>query len=278
MAQKDKSRKSKDKRLTVGFVFGNLVAAVLLLVGGLVGLVLWLRVYTQHGVEVTIPEITGLYRVEAEALLESQELQMVIIDSTFSAKVPLGTVVDQNPRAGERAKHGREVYVIVNASCKPQVPMPDLHDLSYRQAEATLKALNINVEDVRYEPSEYRNIVLDVLINDTVVEVGQRIEDGTSVVLIVGRGKGKEKVETPELRGKSLQQTRAILLSRYLTLGAVDYDREVTEENRDSFVVYSQNPVVGEKIIEGTRVDIQMTTDIMKAIRSGLDSKEDDFF
>ena len=79
--------------------------------------------------------------------------------------------------------------------------------------------------------------MLDVLINDTVVEVGQRIEDGTSVVLIVGRGKGKEKVETPELRGKSLQQTRAILLSRYLTLGAVDYDRKVTEENRDSCVV-----------------------------------------
>lgn len=269
---------SKKKSSIWQFMGANVLLALLLVVIAIGSLLLWLRVYTQHGVEVSVPNIVGLYRWEAQEVLAADGLNIDVIDSTFSSKVPLGTVVEQNPQAGNHVKHGRHIYVIVNASFKPQVPLPDLHDISYRQAVATLKALNISVEDVRYEPSEYKDIVLDVLQDEQPLTVGQRLEEGSSVVLIIGRGKGTEKVETPELRGKNLQEVRAALLGRYLTVGLVEYDDEVTEENRDSFMVFQQIPEAGEKIIEGNRVDIKMTKDFDKILHSGLEDGEDDFF
>ena len=269
---------SKKSDHNIRFILLNLVSAVVMVLVAVVGLLLWLKVYTQHGVEVEVPSVTGLYQVEAEQLLASQHLKMEVIDSTFSAKVPLGTIVEQNPSAGNHAKHDRTVYVIVNTSFKPRVPLPDLHDISYRQAITTLKSMKLNVEEVIYEPSEYKDIVLDVLMGDSVLEVGQRVEEGSSVVLVIGRGKGTEKVETPELRGKNLREARATLLGRYLTVGLVEYDEPVTPENADSFMVYQQIPVAGEKVLEGSRVDLQLTKDLDKTLHSGLEDSEEDFF
>lgn len=283
--KKDKL-KSFFRKEDVRFVGWNVLAAVVLAVVLLSGLILWLQRYTEHGVEIEVPEVTGLYLEEAQAILQGQGLNCEVIDSTFSTKVPLGTIVEQTPPAQSKVKNGRAIYLIMNAQSKPKVMLPNLYDMSYRQAVSMLKGVGIVVEEIVYEPSEYKDLVLDVCeargengeSRGKSIEAGKLLEEGAKVVLVVGQGMGTERTAVPDLLGKSLTEARNYLRSKYLTLGAVVYDEEMTEENAEQFVVYAQTPAAGEVILEGTRVDIRLSTDINKVMTSKVAVEEDDFF
>ena len=68
------------------FVGINVLIAVFVLISILIGLILWLRTYTQHGEEVEVMDVRGLVLTEAEPLLADQGLHIVVIDSTYSDK------------------------------------------------------------------------------------------------------------------------------------------------------------------------------------------------
>lgn len=110
------------------------------------------------------------------------------------------------------------------------------------------------------------------------IAAGTRVDEGSKVVLVVGRGKGDAKVIVPNLIGKKLSEARSLLLSRYLTVGFTEFDEQPTEETEDLFIVYKQEPSSGNQIIEGSRVDIYLSTNIEKAMSAQNHSDEDDFF
>ena len=112
------------------FVGWNIAAAVIVGIAILISLILWLRKYTQHGVEVEVADVRGLVQQEAEPLLSAQGLNLVVIDSTYSDKVPFGTIVEQDPKPLSHAKHGRAICVTVNATTERKVTMPNLQDMS----------------------------------------------------------------------------------------------------------------------------------------------------
>jgi len=258
------------------FIGWNIIGAGVVGILIIVGLIAWLRGYTQHGVEVEVADVRGLVITEAEPLLSSQGLKMEIIDSTYSDKVPLGTVVDQDPKPLSHAKNGRLVYVTINATTKRQITMPNIQDLSYRQAETTLRGLGLRVDSVyEYEPSAFRDLVLDVKANGVSVQPGDKIPVGTKVRLVVGYGKGTTQVEVPNIVGLTLQDARSLLLSRRLTVGAVSYD-EKPEEGIEQYV-YSQTPAAGKKVLEGETIALKLSVNIEKAALGTSDDTEEWF-
>lgn len=259
------------------FVVLNIVCAVLIGIGILIVLIAYLRRYTEHGVEVEVADVRGMVQAEAEPILSGQGLTLVVIDSTYSDKVPFGTIVDQTPKPASHAKHGREVYVTINATMKRRVTMPDLQDMSYRQAETTLRGMGLNVDSVYdYEPSAYRDLVLDVKSNGMSVQPGTKLPVGTRVRLVVGFGRGTEQVEVPMVIGMTLQEARSVLLSRRLTVGAVNYD-EQPEEGETQYV-YRQIPVAGERLIEGETVALKLSKDIEKTATGGGNTDTEEWF
>ena len=261
------------------FVGWNVVLAVIVATIILVILIVWLRGYTQHGVEVEVADVRGIVSEEAEPILAEQGLVLVVIDSTYSDKVPFGTIVEQDPKPNSHAKHGRAVYVTINATTKRQVVMPNLQDISYRQAETTLRGLGLRVDSVyEYEPSMYRDLVLDVKCNGVSVQPGEKLAVGTKVRLVVGFGRGTEQVEVPNTIGLTLQDARSLLLSHRLTVGAVSFD-EPEEEGVPQYV-YRQIPSAGDKLLEGETVALRLSSDIEKAATGthSNESEEDNWF
>ncbi|MBR1877565.1 MAG: PASTA domain-containing protein [Paludibacteraceae bacterium] len=269
-------KKFWDKQDTY-FVIANIAAAVIVAGIVLTCLIIWLRGYTQHGVEVTVADVKGLTREQAELILHDQGLNTQIVDSTYSSKVPFGTIVDQDPQGNSHAKAGRVVYLTINASGRPKVAMPNLQDMSYRQAETTLRGMGLRVDSVyEYEPSAYRDLVLDVKANGQSVQPGEMVELGTKVRLVIGFGKGTNKVIVPNVVGLTLQDARSLLLSRRLTVGATHYD----EPRQDSIpaYVYNQVPETGEQLTEGETVTLYLSTDIEKTATSGSSNEDDSWF
>ena len=262
-------------RTNTAFVILNLMAAV---VAGLVIVLcvfVWLKGHTRHGREVEVPQVCGMYMEEARLTLQQAGIAMEVIDSTYSKKVPLGTIVEQNPPVGAHVKEGREVYVIVNKKTLRTVPLPELRDISYRQAEATLKAIGLTVSDIHYEPSEYRDLVLDVRQNGLSIDAGTRLEEGSRVTLVVGKGTGTQQVYVPDLTGKTLSQARRILLGSRLIIGAVNYDE--ASSSADSSYIYQQTPKGGQWLLEGSHINLSLSTDPNKRAES-METEEENFF
>lgn len=265
-----------------GTVFVSLNIALAI---GVIALLYWaltayLRDYTEHGIECEVPDIHGMVVSEAQRTLDADQLKLVVIDSTYSDKVPFGTIVEQDPTPNSHVKHGRSIYVTINASGKRKVIMPDLRDISYRQAEATLRGLGLVVdEEYDYEPSEFRDLVLDVKTNGKSINAGEKIDVGTRVRLVVGFGRGTEEVIVPSVVGMTLPEARSTLLQYRLTIGAVLFDQEDIEEGAEAEkYIYRQTPNAGETAIEGETVTLRLSSDIEKAATDQSGTEEEDEF
>lgn len=259
------------------FIAINIAVAI-----GVLALLLWalksyLHDYTEHGIEVEVPNIKGITVTEAKAMMESEQLKLVVIDSTYSDKVPFGTIVEQDPTPNSHVKHGRPIYVTINASGKRKVQMPDLRDISYRQAEATLRGLGLIVdEEYDYEPSEFRDLVLDVKADGKSINAGEKLAVGTRVRLVVGFGRGTEEVIVPNVVGMTIEDARSLLLQYRLTIGAVLYDQEDIEAESEVIkYIYRQTPNAGETVIEGEAVTLRLSSDIEKAAATHPEEEED---
>lgn len=195
-----KNIKWKEIGKGTAFVVVNILIAM-----GVVAFLIWmltlyLNKYTEHGIEEEVPDIHSLFPSEAKHILRGQQLQLEVIDSTYSDAVPFGAIVEQDPTPGSHVKHGRTIYVTVNASGKRQVKMYNWRDKSERQVRNSLAGLGLIVdEEADYEPYTYRDIVLDVRDEEgNTIEPDQTIAVGTRVRLVVSFGLGTEEVTVPD--------------------------------------------------------------------------------
>lgn len=233
--------------------------------------------YTRHGEAEVVPDLKGRYTEEADILLAAQGLRYEVIDSTYDRTQPFGVIVEQTPLQGSFLKKGRPVYLIINAKSIRQVPLPDVRDVSLRQADAMLKATGLKVGNITYEPSEFKDLVLDVRKDKQPIKAGTRIPEGTTIDLIVGQGIGTENVFVPDLTGLPANEIRNTLLSSLLVVGAVNYDVPPTDDI-DQYIAYQQEPQAGTQVPSGTRIDIWLSKDPSKAIKQKQEDSEDDFF
>jgi beta-lactam-binding protein with PASTA domain len=261
-----------------GIIVFHLFLSVLVIGIVLFAVLFGLKKYTQHGIEIQVPNVTELYIEEAKIILESEGLHIEVIDSTYSNKVPLGTIVEQNPKANSSVKNGRTVYVIKNANFRKPVVLPELRDVSLRQAQASLSALGLVIDSIVYEPSAYRDLILDIRKDSVPLLAGTVLEVGTPIELIVGRGQGTNNVEIPNVLGKTLEEARSWLMAHNLTVGIVTYDIPPTEENKAQYIVYSQEPESGIVVVEGTSVNLKLSMDIEKTVTADNEQDEEEFF
>lgn len=234
--------------------------------------------YTRHGEAEMVPDLRGMYATEAGIMLEAQGLRYEVIDSTYDRSKPFGVIVEQTPPMGSFLKKGRPVYLIINAQSIRKVPVPDLRDLSFRQAISMLNATGLVMGDTIYEPSEYRDLVLDVRQDGLSVQAGTRLPEGTRLDLVVGQGLGTESVFVPDLLGLSVSDVRTAVLGAALVPGAVNYDTPPSDDAaKQLYMVYSQDPAAGMFVPAGTRIDIWLSTDQSKVKKTNI-LPEEDFF
>lgn len=153
-----------------------------------VALYFWLDHYTRHGDSVEVPDVCGLYYLDADASLAESQMRSLVIDSMYIDTMSPGVVLDQVPRAGSSVKSGRTVYLTINALSPRKVTMPELKNLSYRQAEAIVKGLGLSAPQIIYWNSEYKDLVLNVMVDGRPVEAGDKLPVTARVVFSVGNG------------------------------------------------------------------------------------------
>jgi beta-lactam-binding protein with PASTA domain len=144
--------------------------------------------YTNHNQGVRIPDVRGLQIEEAAPFFERNRLRYVILDSIYSKEVQPGAIVELLPEANSKVKKNRIVYVTVNAKTEETAPVPDIAELSYRQAAALLMARGFIDVEYKYVPGEYRDLTLGVEYEGRMINSGMRVPLTAKLVLVISDG------------------------------------------------------------------------------------------
>ncbi len=278
---------NKVKRIFVNPFTISIVAVIALAALMIIGTLYWLDSYTNHDTELVVPDLKDLSESEAAKMLKDKHLYCEVVDSVFMKGKKPGNVVDQTPVAGAKVKAERTIYLVINARSPRKVALPDLKDVSVRQAEAILNSIGLRVEGYEYVPSIYKDLVEDVKYDRKVMLSGERVNEGSAVTLCVGMGPGNEIVPIVSLRGLSLDQAIDKAHSASLNIGSINYDVQPNSElDKTLYVVYKQMPITGKEVSMGQPVTLFLTKD-KKLLdtpeevyidSSAVQPKEDDLF
>jgi len=149
-----------------------------------------LSYFTNHGEEITVPNLGKLSIEQVEEKLDNIDLEYDLLDTLdYRKEFPKFSVIEQEPKAGAKVKANRKVYIKINSDGFAFVTLPDLIEKTYRQAEPTLKSIGLEVGSITYKPYLGKDMVLEMRYNGQKVKPGTKIMKTSKIDLILGDGK-----------------------------------------------------------------------------------------
>lgn len=231
----------------------NLLIILLLCMG-----LLWLTFrllnrYTRHDEVYTMPDFIGqdYHAVERQY---AHDFHFFLIDSVYPKGQQPGSIYQQDPLPNSKIKKGRNVYIIIVAETPEKTLMPNLRNLSLRQAIGTLESAGLDVERLDYRESPYKNAILDQYYNGQPIAEGTELVKGSKIVLRVGIGRDKDRVKVPNLIGKPAVEAKRLLNLMGLNLGRESYE---DSDSLQYLCVRRMNPGPSSGSVNlGTSVDL----------------------
>ena len=220
--------------------FRNLFILLFVIVGGFFVLTSMLNSYTLHGENISVPDLRGLRISKLDSILVTQSFHFKVVDSLYDGEKQPGTVLDQDPAPNSKVKENRTIYLTINATQPPDVKMPDLVDVSFRQAEAMLQSFGLVNGDIIYRSDLAKNAVLEQLYKNKNIKPGTMLPKGAVIDLVLGDGLGDIDVPVPDLLGLTLDEAWLIIKRASLTIRNIHYDSNVSDTLTAK--IYNQNP------------------------------------
>lgn len=218
-----------------------------------------LNYYTRHGSGIPVPKLMGINIDRASALLDDQGFEYKI-DSVYLPDKAPGTVVQQDPDAGTNVKENRTIYLTIITRTAPNISLPDLENITFREATATISNSGLKLGDTTYRSDIARNRVMEVRFAGEIIKPGTKLPKGSKIDLVLGDGKGASEVEIPDLTNQELDAAKFVISQSGLTLGTVVYEGSISDSTK--VIVKSQMPMKTDSISKtsiGTRINLTVT-------------------
>lgn len=209
------------------YLWGNLLAMVLVIVGLCLGVKYGLEAYTHHGEGIEVPALVNMSSDNARVLLIEKGLELMVADSGYNKRLPADCILAQSPGAGTKVKEGRIIYVTINSPSSPSFPIPDLIDnSSYREAEAKLTAIGFKLLPPKRITGE-RDWVYGILCRGHHVNTGDHVSIESPLTLIIGNGQYGEDEDIDYTEPEA-------------------FDSDFTDSETDEFEEVTEPVIVGE--------------------------------
>ena len=182
------NNKDKQSKKPLRLLLINLAAMAAVVVAAVFITFKWIDNYTEHGVAIVVPDITGLQEQEAINKLTQYKLIGIADDHVYIKGVPYGEITAQRPAANAKVKHGRKVYLTVSSGNHPMIAIPDIADnSSLRQAESRLRAAGFKLapNDTIAGDLEW---VYGIRYDGRELQSGELVPEGAELTLVIGGG------------------------------------------------------------------------------------------
>ncbi|MEI7897545.1 MAG: PASTA domain-containing protein [bacterium] len=158
--------------------------------------------YTKHNDYIIVPDYRGLFFTDVKSSPDNSNYQFSVIDSIFDADKPKGSILSQDPYPGAKVKKNRMVYLTVTSMVPEKTTMPDLRDLTLRQAQSMLESAGLKLGKLLYIKSFDEDAVQNQLFKGRTIKAGTELDKGSVISLTVGMG---AKAMVDSLRVDSLE-------------------------------------------------------------------------
>ena len=200
---------------------------------------------------VTIPRFIGQTYDSISKNPDYAKYYTFSVTEEFDEAEP-GTVIAQSPQPDRTrvvpATGLIEIELTVSKGAEPNITMPNLINIDYREAQVQLANMNLNL-DIKLEGKYNKDVTKDFVIA-TIPGPGEPLGKGGIVYITYSLGPEIKMTEVPDCTGEIL--TAAIIRLEGYKLGY-----EIVREHSPNVakdVVISQDLVPGTKVEEGTVV------------------------
>ena len=189
------------------FLFSKTFLKHILIAIGITLALIWIILqslswYTKHNDYIIVPDYRGQYYSEVKSNTENHNYQFNVIDSIFDADKPRGSILSQDPFPGAKVKKNRMVYLTITSMVPEKTKMPELRDLTLRQAQSMLESAGLKLGKLSYIKSFDEDAVQNQLFKGHIIKAGTELDKGSVINLTVGMG---AKAMVDSLREDSLQ-------------------------------------------------------------------------
>jgi len=197
---------------------------------------------------VVVPDVVGKRKEQAEEILKEKKLGMIIADEVESEKEK-GTVIDQDPDAGEKVPKETKVKVLLSKG-PPLILVPELRDRHLDDAVRSLREVGLEIKVTEERSSTKPNGT----VLEQEPEANKKIPKGSTVKVVLS--KGPNEVVVPKIINQSLSTAAKILEENKLKI----FVSRRIENYRPKDTVLEQEPEPGERIAEGSSVKVVVST------------------
>ena len=210
--------------------------------------------YVGYNNEHYLPDIRGEYLEKATYQLRSLHFNTKPILIPYSESHTPGTVIKMFPRAFTKVKEGRTIDLTI-AGKDEDIEIPDISNLSLRNAKLTLTKLGLGIDTIIYE---YDNVISDGYISFQLPRKGQTVKSSTNMTLGVSRGAPPDYYIIPDIVNYSLTRARKLIINEGLRVGEITY--EFQPELVPNTVI-EQNMTAGMRVSFPASINLLISTD-----------------
>jgi eukaryotic-like serine/threonine-protein kinase len=175
------------------FIFSKVFLRHFLIALGITLALVWIVLkslswYTKHNDYIIVPDFRGLGLAEVKTDPGNVNYQFNVTDSVFDAEKATGIVLSQDPFPGAKVKKNRMIYLTVTSTLPEKTIMPELRDLTLRQAQSMLESSGLKLGKLFYIKTYDEDAVQNQLYNGQPVRAGTELYKGSVINLTVGMG------------------------------------------------------------------------------------------
>lgn len=149
----------------------------------------WLKRTTNHGEFVEVPDFSKMSVMEMRAAVEDAGLRYKVLDSSnYNPDYPRFSILEQDPPAGNKVKANRKIYFTVNPSGYKKVTVPNIIQVTQRNATSMLRAVGLDVQRVTYIDELGKDMVYRMKYKGKFLKPGDKLPKTSKVELVCGNG------------------------------------------------------------------------------------------
>ena len=211
-------------------------------------------------------QVPDLYNMTIEEAENDPRIEGVFeiqkAGSEFSADVPEGHILRQDPKKDETRKSSQLVIQVWVSAGEETGEVPDLENKSEQDARILLEKLNkeYNLELTVEAPEELKQFseeITEGYVIKTEPAQGEILKKGDTVKLILSKGPDIKPVTVLPFVGMSIDSVLSQLESYKLTCDAADV--EVVDSDKPGGTIVWQSPASGETVPEWTTIKFRVS-------------------
>jgi len=150
----------------------------------------WLKSTTNHGEFVEVPDFAKMSVSDMRSAIEDAGLRYEVLDSAnYNPDYPRFSIIEQDPKAGNKVKENRKIYFTVNPSGYKKVTVPNIIQVTQRNATSMLRAVGLDVQRVTYIEELGKDMVYFIKYKGKRINEGDKLPKTSKIELVCGNGR-----------------------------------------------------------------------------------------